>query len=201
MDIGVFLDVDKTLTSRTIQEVFAERLHCSDVYRFIERDFQLGTASAEDFGGRLVELFAERGLTLELASEFFAVVERRAGADEVLALPVTKYLVSTGPDYYVNRLAANSGIPLDNVICSTYHFEAPGGAISSCEAVSDEERAEFVRRRVALHDLTIGVGDSPTRDTEFIDACTLSLLTVPSPGHLFVPDLRVLRDLVVRLAG
>ena len=199
MDVGLFLDVDNTLTSRNIQEVFAERLGCSGEYQEIERDFQSGVANAEEFGRRLVELFAGRGFTLELAREFFVAVERRPGADEVLTLPVTIYLVSTGPDYYVKRLAANSGIPLENVICSTYEFQGPSEIVSACNAVSDEDRANFVRARVALHELTIGVGDSPKRDAGFINACTLPLLTVPSAEHLLVPDLVVLCDLVVRL--
>jgi len=59
MKIGLFLDVDKTLTRDFIQVVFAEELEVLDRYRDLEDGFQKGQISSAKCGtdpGRTIRL-------------------------------------------------------------------------------------------------------------------------------------------------
>src|SRR5262249_55591969 len=117
MATGLFLDVDNTLTQEHIQHAYARGLGCEDEYLELEQEFQPHQNRGR-LGRKLVELFAEKGFTKELALRYFDEVELAPWADEILSLDIERFLVSAGPSYYVEELARRYEIPSQNVLCS-----------------------------------------------------------------------------------
>src|SRR5215467_9313435 len=115
MDLGLFLDVDNTLTVGFIQQRFASLLGVENDYAAIERDFQANRITSPQFGDRIIQLFNGAGFDKEFAETQYASVQQAVWADDLLNLPVTKYLVSSGPSFYVHRLADQYGVPRQNV--------------------------------------------------------------------------------------
>jgi phosphoserine phosphatase len=127
MKIALFLDVDITLTTDYIQDVFAKELGVEKAYLAIEREFQ-ETKDSEKFGSALSGLFAAHKFTKAMAHALFDKVNLRSYVGPVFALQkqgVDIYLVSSGPNYYIEVSADNMEVPLDRKICSRYEFEGP----------------------------------------------------------------------------
>src|SRR5690348_4188135 len=59
MKIAVFVDVDRTITKDTIQEIYAKELGLTDQYKKIEEDFQHKHIDAAEFGNQLIKIFAK----------------------------------------------------------------------------------------------------------------------------------------------
>jgi phosphoserine phosphatase len=199
MKVAVFLDVDKTLTKDYIQSGYAKALGCEDEYRTIESKFQNGTIDSEQFGVELCRLFASRRFTHGKAIDSFDCVELQSWADGLLNARIDRYLVSSGPSYYIDELANRYKIPLDQVIRSQYYFDSKTTYISHCSAVDEHQKAEFVRSNVAKYDITIGIGDNPTFDGPFVSHCTIQVLTTSSTSTLYAQSFRPLISLVEKL--
>src|SRR5689334_11559965 len=101
MRIGLFLDVDNTLTAGFIQQAFARLLQVEPQYIEIENKFQNGTISSFAFGEQIIRLFTEAGFTREFAENHYHCVKIAPWAEKILHLPVETYLVSAGPSYFV----------------------------------------------------------------------------------------------------
>lgn len=175
MKVALFLDVDKTLTKNFIQEEYANLLSCKKDYQLIESNFQANQASVE-FGERLIALFKEKKFDLGFATKHFEKIKLRSWADRLLKLKVDLFLVSNGPSYYIEKLAEKYNIPLNNVICSVYRFNHETQLISSCDAVSNAGKAEFVAEKAKNYEFSIGVGDSPRHDGPFLTNCSMSFI-------------------------
>jgi phosphoserine phosphatase len=178
MGIGLFLDVDNTLTDGFIQQHYAVILGCEAEYRRLEDALQIRALSEFDFGGALIELFAAHGFTAEMAGSHFGAIPTHPWIEEILRLPVDHYLVSSGPSYYIDMLAKDHEIPASRVLCSRYGFDQQG-RIATCRAVTDAQKAQFVQRHRDQHMLTVGVGDSPERDGPFLSQCSVPVLFAP----------------------
>ena len=182
MKIGLFLDVDKTLTRDFIQVVFAEELEVLDRYRDLEDGFQKGQISSAKFGTDLVELYASKGFSKTQVDKLFEKVALRQYVYDLFALQrkgVEIYLVSSGPNYYIDTLAKRNEIPSERTISSTYAFE--GGVISGCSAVDAARKTRFVSDAVGQYDVTIGIGDNHVHDA-FVQVCTIGMLTTTEAG-------------------
>jgi phosphoserine phosphatase len=182
MKIALFLDVDKTLTKDFIQTVFAHELGVQDHYEKLEEDFQKGLVSSARFGAELVKLFASKNFTKAQADRLFDRVVLRDYVYDLFALQkkgVAIYLVSSGPNYYIDSLAVRNGIPSDRTLCSTYNFD--GGIISGCSAVDAARKTRFVSDAADLYDVTIGIGDNHLHDA-FVQVCTIAMLTTAQGG-------------------
>ncbi len=107
------------------------------------------------------------------------------------------FLVSSGPNYYVEHLAAKQNIVKEHVLCSQYIFDSKG-IISKCFAIEDQDKTQFVMDHINKYDLTIGIGDSKSHDG-FIDVCTIALLMEPDDHHLHVPRFDTVSTLLNRL--
>ena len=199
MDIGLFLDVDNTLTVGFIQQRFASLLGVENEYTVIEREFQANRITSPQFGEKIIQLFNGAGFDQEFAEDQYSFVQQAVWADDLLNLPVTKYLVSSGPSYYVHRLADQYGLSRNNVLCSDYKFGS-NGKLTLCKAVSADQKRNFVDHRSARHFLTVGVGDNPTHDWPFISACDIPIFTVRTPGALHAESLETVINLVYRLS-
>lgn len=179
MKIALFLDVDKTLTDDFIQNVYAVELGVDqERYARLEKDFQDGKISSTVFGGRMSELFASKNLSKSMAEEIFGKVKLRAYVDDLFKLQkrgVDIYLVSSGPNYYIDILADRNNIPADRVKCSRYKFDN-NGIISGCSAVDALQKTQFVLDWRENYDVTIGIGDSARHDA-FVSVCTIAMLT------------------------
>jgi HAD superfamily phosphoserine phosphatase-like hydrolase len=182
MKIGLFLDVDKTLTTDFIQTVFAKKLGVVDQYRALEDKFQKGEISSARFGTELVALFASKNFTKAQADDLFGEVCLRHYVPELFALQergVEIYLVSSGPSYYIKSLAQRNGIPDERTLCSIYMFDT--GIISSCSSVDAARKTKFVSDNIAKYDVTIGIGDNHVHDA-FVQVCTIAMLTTADYG-------------------
>ncbi len=189
MHIAVFLDVDNTLTTDFIQKQYAKALECEAEYEVLEDKFQK-EANSKAFGEELVKLFASKGFTQEKAREFFDKVPLQKWTDGLLKLGgIDKYLVSSGPNYYIDVLAERYKIPDENIFRSVYKFSRNSPfTIESCEAVSDQNKAKFVSERKGKYDITIGVGDSEKHDGPFLSQVTIPLLRGRTDEYISVSD-------------
>ena len=200
MSIGLFLDVDITLTTGFIQRSVAAELGALDAYFALEAEFQVGKIFSAEFGKSLISLFNDAGfekLDLERLQE---IVPLNPWTKHVLSIPVTKYLVSSGPSYYIRPFAARFGIPDTNIICSEYVL-SPSGSLVECRAIAAVHKKEFVTQKKGEHLITVGVGDHPAHDGPFVTECDVPILTVPAPGYLFLDDLSALSSMMSRMAS
>ena len=181
MDIGLFLDVDNTLTEGYIQQQFAKLLGVEQQWSSIESDFQNDVITPSRFGERLIHLFNDAGFTDDFVESNWQSVRLASYTDDLMALPVTKYLVSAGPSYFVSRFAKKYGIPDKNVLCSKYEFSAEG-KLASCKAVSTSSKVLFLTGRRGKHFLTIGVGDNEKQDAPFVLLCDVPIFTTRVRG-------------------
>lgn len=204
MRIAVFLDVDKTLTKDFIQQEYARVLGCEPEYLALESEFQSKSDSVK-FGKELIKLFASRGFTQGKAIDNFERIVLQDWTDELLKLPeVDKYLVSSGPSYYIDSLAKKYNIPDENRCRSLYSFNAESHLIESCVAVGAENKADFVKKKISdqkePYAITIGVGDSPLMDGPFVAHCTIRLMTVRTDHDIYIPDFNSVILLIRRLS-
>jgi len=210
MKIALFLDVDKTLTREFIQQEYAVKLACEKEYKKIEDAFQQNAAQLDyssTFGEKIVELFKQNKFRRDQARSFATEVRVYDWTPQLLRLPgVDVYLVSSGPNYYVEYLAEKYNIPHDRICCSIYEFDDQTAVIQKCTFPVDKfEKAKFVAKRKDKYDLTIGVGDSPEHDGLFLNHCTIQLMTRPSPDkpirdYIYIPDLNSVIRLVEGLS-
>ncbi len=203
MRIAVFLDVDNTLTTDWIQKQYAIALKCEEKYKTLEENFQSKTIDSKTFGKEIITLFASKGFTETEANSHFQDIHLRPGTDKLLKLAnVDKYLVSSGPSYYVDALADRYSIPPDNVCRSVYEFSRQTRLIESCLAVDDQDKADFVRERIAKkkYSIVIGMGDSPEFDGPFLAHCTIRLMTVETGKYVYIPSFTSVVQLIARLS-
>jgi HAD superfamily phosphoserine phosphatase-like hydrolase len=201
VSIGLFLDVDCTLTQDYIQSGFAKLLKVHKAYANIERQYQANQINSREFADRLIQLFnSTKKFSEEFAKKNWHNIELAPWADELLRVqaPTATYLVSSGPNYYIQSLAEKYEIPTDNVLCSEYIFKS--GKLTGCMARNDNDKAKFVKEKGGQHLITIGVGDSPGRDGPFISNCDVAILTKPSESYLHA-DLGKVRALVSNLCN
>jgi 2-hydroxy-3-keto-5-methylthiopentenyl-1-phosphate phosphatase len=205
MRIGLFLDVDITLTVEPIQMAMATAIKCKPEYLRLEQKFSTAEISAVKFGDELIKLFAARNFTDEIAESVFPNVRLQPWAAELLSLGLDTYLVSSGPNYYIDRLAQEYHIPSENVCSSVYGFNKLSGVIESCKAADPASKDYFVSSRAGNYDVTIGIGDNPTLDS-FVSHCTISLLTASRSNardntHILIPNFSAVIILIHKLLG
>jgi|HubBroStandDraft_6_1064221.scaffolds.fasta_scaffold141476_2 phosphoserine phosphatase len=201
MKVALFLDVDKTLTIDWIQHGYAILLGCEDEYKTIESDFQRKAITSKVFGERLIALFRSKNFKKSFAEEKWGRIALQSYAEQLLnTLPdVDKYLVSSGPDYYIDNLADHNGIPIGNVCRSRYYF-GEDGLIESCDAINEQQKAKFVQERASQYDVSVGIGDSPEFDGPFVSHCTIPLLTVPTESVFHVESFAAVMTLLEKLS-
>lgn len=200
MKIAIFLDVDKTITKNYIQEIYASELGMTEAYEKIEYDFQNKLIDFAEFGNRLIPIFAKGGFSKTKAEDLFNKVELRSGAEKLFALKekgVDIFLVSSGPNYYVNVLGDRVGIPKERVLSSEYIFNDEG-IISKCYAKEDEDKVKFVVNNIAVYDITIGIGDNHVHDS-FVNVCTIAMFMEKNVNYIHVPHFNAVSTLVESL--
>ena len=201
MRVAAFLDVDNTLTTDFIQKQYARVLGCEPEYCELEAKFQKQEIKSKTFGDELIKLFASRGFTEEKANAHFKDVHLQSWTDELLKMPnIDKYLVSSGPSYYIDALAERYNIPEENRCRSVYRFSHQTGLIDSCTAVDAQYKADFVGSKKKKYAITIGVGDSPELDGPFLSQCTIRLMTVETGNDFYIPNFNSVILLIRRLS-
>ncbi len=200
MRVAIFLDVDKTLTRRNIQHDFAAAMNCEKEYLGIEGRFQSRAITSKQFGEEIIELFASKGFTRDKAESLYQYVTLESWADKILSMKIDKFLVSSGPSYYIDRLAEKYRIEKDRVLCSDYQFSERTNLIASCDAVGNQQKDAFVKKQLENYDVTIGIGDSPQYDT-FLSHCTIPLLTTQTEEYLYLPNFGLAISLTERITS
>jgi phosphoserine phosphatase len=203
MSIAVFLDVDNTLTTDFIQKQYATVLKCEAEYKTLEDQLQSKAINSGTFGKEIIKLFASKGFTKEEANAHFQDIRLQPGADALLNLSkVDKYLVSSGPSYYIDALAERYNIPEENRCRSIYGFSRQTGLIDSCVAVDEQYKADFVRTKQGKrkYAITIGVGDNPEFDGPFLAHCMIRLMTVETGKYVYIPNFNSVVQLIERLS-
>lgn len=196
MSVALFLDVNRTLTKGSIQERYAELIGCETEYAEIEAAHQANRLSPALIGAEIIALFSKHGFSERLASEYVSEVPLQEWTEELLALPVAIFLVSSGPDYFIRQFADRHGIPQDHVLCSEYTFELDAGKAVSCKPVGDNTKASFVQRHARRFLVTVGVGDSPLKDGPFVSRCTFPILTEATSEFFALSNFEVLYNFV-----
>jgi phosphoserine phosphatase len=188
MRVGLFLDVDKTITRNFIQSDFAKALGCEREYSDLEDQFQRKILTATAFGEKIIDLFASKNFNARMANEIHKQIPLQPWAEELLKLSVDKYLVSSGPSYFIDELARRHKIPEHHVCRSEYLFNAKTEVIEKCNSIDEQQKAQFVKDHLSKYDITIGIGDHPEFDGPFVSLCTLPFLTVNSEKYIYVPS-------------
>lgn len=210
MTVGLFLDVDNTLTRGFIQHSFARMVGVEPEYLEIERQYGSDEISSEDFGQNIIELLNRTQFNEKFALDNFLKIPLKDSAGPLLRCrsPLIEiYFVSSGPSYYVQKLAESYKIPSEHVLCSEYIFDRDG-KLAHCNAVTPKQKRDFREHHARSHKLTIGVGDDELHDKSFLDGCDIGLLTPKagqggkaiSDNHLWVPRLSLVLALVTNLA-
>jgi 2-hydroxy-3-keto-5-methylthiopentenyl-1-phosphate phosphatase len=146
-------------------------------------------------------LFADKQFTLAKAQEIFHKIELWEDVDDIFkcqAKGIAIYLVSSGPNYYINDLASRNHIPLDRTRSSTYHFRENGGVIYKCNSVNAQDKHAFVQREIEKYDLTIGIGDSDQHDT-FVSLCTISMYTTMHKAYIHLTQFSAVTRMLEKL--
>ena len=200
MAISLFLDVDQVLTKYPIQMQYATMLGVSDQLRGVEQAFRERKASNDEFNDILIPLFRHAGFTRQFAQENFNRVRLQPWAENLLSLRVPRYLISSGPNYYIHAMAEKWGIDQERVICSEYTFDEEELIKECIQPISLHGKAEFVRERVAHYDITIGVGNDIAQDSPFLNLCTIPIVTKATDDFLSTRRLESVSLLVRNLA-
>jgi phosphoserine phosphatase len=200
LTIAVFLDVDLTITEDTIQRVYARELGLIDEFEKLEQQYQDRKIDANEFGLKLIPLFASKGFTEAKAKELSDKIKLKPWVDSLFTLQdrgVAIYFVSSGPNYYIKPLADDKGIPKEHRIFSEYKF-GKDGIISDCDAIGDGQKIQFVNNHRSKYDITIGIGDNVQHD-QFVSVCTIGMLTTAHPNYIHVPHFNAVFSLVDKL--
>lgn len=205
--VGLIMDVDKTLTADLIQREYAKLLGCAVEFEKIESDWQ-EFPDSDLFAQRLIKLFAEHGFSRQKAAEFAKLIPLQPWAARLLQFNVPKFLVSSGPNYYVRELASQFGIPTENVLCSEYQFDEQSGIICGCNSVSSNTKAMFAEKAASNYAVTIGLGDHPRDDGPFLGKVTIPILMreagsikLRSDTFITAPSCEAIFNLIQRLAN
>jgi phosphoserine phosphatase len=211
MKIALFLDVDKTLTRDFIQHIYAKALGVEAEYQELEDEFQLGLnadkakakngISSAEFGTGLSKLFAAKRFTRAKAEDLFHNVDLWEHVDDIFKWQdkgIAIYLVSSGPNYYIDILARRNGIPPEKTKSSTYYFRESDGVIYKCNSVNAQDKHDFVQREIKKYDLTIGIGDSDQHDT-FVSLCTISMYTTMQKDYIHLTQFSAVSRMLEKL--
>jgi phosphoserine phosphatase len=211
MTIGLFLDVDNTLTRGFIQQKFADIIGVGADYLKIEKQYGANDITSEEFGEQFIDTFNRTPFTLQFAYDNFSEIRLKDSADLLLKCKspsIEIYFVSAGPSYYVQKLAEKYAVPAENVLCSQYLFDRQG-RLEGCNAITPEQKRDFRQKHAVNHTLTIGVGDDEIHDASFLNGCDIGLLTpkygqagrTRSDNYLWAPKLSVVLSLVTNFDG
>ncbi len=205
--VGVFLDVDRTLTSEAIQTMYAKKIGVEEKFSKIEKRWMSSGENTDDFNKGMIPLFQKNdGLTSDKAKRYAREMcneSMRPHWEDLLKLQestpdVTIYLVSSGPSYFVRELADAHGIHKENVLCSEYHFGSDGKLLSQNEPKDNQAKRSFVEERKSRHLVTIGVGDNQLMDGPFLSHTTVRILvgSAAVPGYLVASDLGTVKTII-----
>lgn len=178
MKVGLFLDFDMVLSKSPINVQFAELLGVDKEFVKIEDELSRGQIGNKQFNEKMIPLFNQSGFSKEFAREHYRDIELNDCAEELVqCCPEDTYIVSSGPNYFINIFANEYGIPRGNILCSKYEFDLNGGLSECISSVASRQKSSFVKRKSEKYDVTIGVGDSPRLDGGFLGSCTIRILT------------------------
>lgn len=143
----------------------------------LERKYESGGVSSAEFGNRLVPLLREAGFTKSFLDDNFSNIQLDAyAADVIQESGENTFLVTSSPNYFIDRFCVRYGIGQDRYICSQYGFDDKGLIVSSISPCGPRDKELFVRRRRDKFDLTIGVGNSIEQDGPFMSVCDIPIL-------------------------
>jgi HAD superfamily phosphoserine phosphatase-like hydrolase len=198
MSVGLFLDVDQTLTNGIIQHFFAREFGYESEFLEIEKEFQESGTAPKEFNSRLLPLMRRSGVTFSKLAEVGKKLPLQSWAEDLLKIEDAEiYLVSSGPNFYINNLAEKFGIPLERVYCSKYFFEEGTGLIQlNSQGVSVGGKADFVSQHAKKYAVSIGIGDDVTLDGPFISQCSLGFLTQPNESYFYAPNFELIRNTI-----
>src|SRR6266508_5239235 len=155
--------------------------------------------TSAEVGRQLIQLFNEAGFTEAFAATHYGDIDQHEWVKDLLALPVTTYLVSSGPRYYIMRFAQEHAIQEVIILCTEYQFNPQTGQLSRCKSVTDNTKANFVLRQKRKHTFSVGVGDHARKDGPFLSNTDIPILTTPNDSYLSVESLEIVTTVVSNL--
>lgn len=176
MKIALFIDIDGVITVEPINLQIARLLDVEDEVLEIEEEFRTGKMSNEAFNERLIPLFRGKKFSKAFMEEKFDEMQKRIHTEQLLKLPVEIYFVSSGPSYYLLKLAQDFGIPETHVLCTKYSFDDEG-LLHKCDDPADSmDKSDFVKKHAKKYDISIGLGDTVENDAPFLGHCNIRIL-------------------------
>jgi predicted nucleotide-binding protein/phosphoserine phosphatase len=179
--IALFLDIDDALTMEPVLCTYARKLGCYKEYLRLNKIYKRTNLGRAQFNQKFVPLFKKHGFNKERAIEFYQDVKMHGGAEQLLGWKGGDvFLVTNGPDFYAYRLAEVYGIPSSRVYCTPYTFDRHG-LIDRYRDPEKSKKGSFVDHMIQRggYDITIGLGDNPDNDSEFLGHCSVRILHVP----------------------
>ncbi len=205
MSLGVFLDIDGVLTPKPINMQYAFLLGVETELAALEQKWAIGEIGNDDFNAEFIPLFRQKGFSKDFAVDNFDRITFNTWAAELVQVNLPEaYFVTSGPSYFVHPLARKLNIPPNNVICSNYDFDE-NGLLERCTSPSGPlDKARFVQLRAARYSTTIGIGDTPDQDGQFLGECDIGILMGGERMHYLnatdlksvVSIIKCIRDLV-----
>jgi phosphoserine phosphatase len=198
MDVGLFLDVDGVLTDKAINLQYAQLLGIQPKLVELERRFANREITNDEFNATFIPLFRKAGFSQQFAVDNFKNIQMRTNADDLLRAAPNTFLVTSGPNYFIDRLVEQTGVSRDRVLCSRYEFDEEGLLCRCVRTVTSAMKGDFVKARVRDFDVAIGVGDTE-QDFEFLGHCNIRVLMGGNRLEYFtVRELQPIVDVVTK---
>jgi phosphoserine phosphatase len=192
VDVGIFIDADGVCVKDSANLQYAKSMGVETEQKVLERDFARKKIDTQQFGREMVRLFRTGSFTDEIAKEKFEEIELEGYAEELLETYRDDiYIVSSGPSYFILRLAEKYKIPDDRCLYSVYEFDDNDkGLITRCKKpISATMKKAFVKDHLGQYDITIGVGNTPEQDLPFMLQCDFPVFVGKGKeGYLKVQD-------------
>jgi phosphoserine phosphatase len=199
--LGLFLDVDLVLTDKAINLQYAQLLGIEHDLISLERSFRKGEINNDQFNAVFIPLFRGASFTRQFAEENFDKIQMKINADDLIRKLPDTFIVTSGPSYFIDKLAAVKGVPKEHVLCSRYEFEEDGTLKRCIKPSTSTMKGSFVREHAKHFDLSIGVGDSE-QDIEFLSHCDLRVLMSGNwedSSYLTIRELQPIIDFIDNL--
>lgn len=198
MKVGLFLDVDGVLTDKAINLQYAQLLGIQPNLVELEKKFANREITNDEFNATFIPLFRQAGFTQKFAVDNFKNIQMRTNSDDLLKAAPDTFLVTSGPSYFIDRLAKDKEISPDRVLCSRYEFDEHDLLCRCTRTVTSAMKGSFVQSRVRDFDVAIGVGDTE-QDFEFLGHCNVRVLMGGNRLEYFtVRELQPVVDVVTK---
>ncbi len=196
MEVGLFLDVDGVLNHKAVNLQYAQLLGVENKLNELEKRFANREITNDEFNAEFIPLFRGAQFTKEFAQKNYSNIQMRSNAKQLIAACPNTFIVTSGPSYFIDKLAKENDLRDDRILCSRYQFDHEELLSRDVIPVTSTMKGDFVSKLASRFDVSIGVGDTE-QDTEFLSHCDVRILMAGNRlEYLNVRELQPIVDLV-----